>query len=157
MELFYAGDGEVSAEAVQALEPLGVTLLDLYHHHVDTVGVSGGAFAHIPLRGWQAKAMAVQAASFEEILWLDCDCLPVQDPAPLFDSDEYRRTGSLFWPDLSVDPHWLTAGFLQRYGLDMREGDRELDAGQFVLHRLRCWAPLQVAVPFCAHLACWRH
>ena len=138
VELFYAGVDEMSAEMVQLLEPLGVSCLDIYH--------SEGVLHDMHLRGWQVKALAVYHSSFSKCIWLDTDALPARDPAWVFDTAEFREKGNIFWQDWSTDPHWITKDFFQAYGLNMRIGDRELEAGQFALDKSRCWVPLNVAL-----------
>ena len=49
--------------------------------------------------GWVVKAQMLYHTSFEEVLVLDSDNVPLRDPAFLFDSMEYRAHGNLFWPD----------------------------------------------------------
>ncbi|KAJ1475257.1 mannosyltransferase putative-domain-containing protein, partial [Baffinella frigidus] len=92
------------------------------------------------------KVLAVYHASFTQLLWLDADSVPARDPSWVFASGEFTRTGSIFWQDWSTDPHWLSAEFMHAYGLEMRVGDRELEAGQFALDKIRCWVPLNVAL-----------
>jgi hypothetical protein len=48
---------------------------------------------------FQIKAAAVINSSFKEILYLDSDNLPATDPSFLFETEEYKSTGALFWPD----------------------------------------------------------
>lgn len=143
VELFYAGPDEMSAEAVEVMAGLNVTCLDIYH--------SPGVPVDMPLRGWQLKAFAVVHASFEELLWLDADSVPAQNPEFLFDGEVMGRFGSHFWPDWSTDPHWLTPSFFTAYGLEMKEGERELEAGQFLLLKPRCWVALQVVLYLNTH------
>ncbi len=75
--------------------------------------------------GFAIKPFALLASSFPEILLLDADCVPLRDPAPLFDAPRYRASGNLFWSDswlLSVQvdhPHPLRI-FALRDGVDRR-------------------------------------
>ncbi|GMF28072.1 unnamed protein product [Phytophthora lilii] len=46
-----------------------------------------------------AKVHAVYNSAFDQVLFLDADNVPVRDPAYLFESDEFVRTGAVFWPD----------------------------------------------------------
>lgn len=39
------------------------------------------------------------SSSDAQMLFLDADCLPLVDPAVLFEDPEYVKHGSLFWPD----------------------------------------------------------
>ena len=123
----------------QVVEGLDVQVLDIYH----SVDASDG---ELPLRGFQMKAFAVLHSSFEQVLWLDSDAVPARNLTTLFDNSLYQRHGSLFWQDWSLDPHWLTAEWMAVYGMQMRAGEREVEAGQFVLCKRRAWLPLQLAV-----------
>jgi len=43
------------------------------------------------------------ATQFTEVIYLDSDNIPLRDPVELFDSVEYKQSGSVFWPDLNKD------------------------------------------------------
>jgi len=139
VELYYAGASEMSAQVVQVLNEMDVAVLDMHHS-------LAGDDAQLALRGFQIKAFAVLHSSFEEVLWLDSDSVPASDVSKAFESSAFRQHGSLFWQDWSRDPHWLTPQFLAAYGLHMQHGERELEAGQFVLCKRRCWTALQMVV-----------
>ncbi|KAL4424089.1 hypothetical protein ABPG75_001390 [Micractinium tetrahymenae] len=49
--------------------------------------------------GWKVKMFALYAAPFDEVLILDGDSTPLQDPAPLFEHPAFRRHGVMAWPD----------------------------------------------------------
>lgn len=52
------------------------------------------------------KAESIVASSFNEVLYLDSDNVPLRDPAYLFDSELYagkNQPGVVFWPDLNKD------------------------------------------------------
>ncbi|OWZ00288.1 hypothetical protein PHMEG_00028556 [Phytophthora megakarya] len=46
-----------------------------------------------------AKVYAIYNSAFDQVLFLDADNVPVRDPAFLFRSEEFVRTGAVFWPD----------------------------------------------------------
>lgn len=50
-------------------------------------------------KNFHLKAAAIVNSAFEELLYLDSDNIPVRDPAFLFDTPNYRRTGAVFWSD----------------------------------------------------------
>ena len=139
VQMYYAGPSEMSAEAVQVFNDLDVTVLDIYHS-------LEGADAELPLRGFQIKAFAVLHSSFEQVLWLDSDAVPATNVTHVFSSETFNKHGSLFWQDWSRDPHWLTPQFMAAYGLHMHVGERELEAGQFVLWKRRTWHALQLVL-----------
>jgi hypothetical protein len=45
------------------------------------------------------KAIVLMLSSFQEVLLLDADQVPVADPASLFSDAGYQETGALLWPD----------------------------------------------------------
>ena len=50
-------------------------------------------------KNFQIKVAAWVNSGFEEIIGLDSDVLPVRDPEYLFETEEYRKYGQIFWPD----------------------------------------------------------
>jgi len=54
----------------------------------------------------QIKADAIIASSFEEVLYLDSDNIPLRDPTYLFDTELYAEEGrprAVFWGDITKD------------------------------------------------------
>ena len=61
------------------------------------------------------KAESIVASSFDEVLYLDSDNVPLADPAHLFDSELYagkNQPGIVFWPDLNKDHRASCCSFL---------------------------------------------
>ncbi|KAL4906786.1 hypothetical protein BDW74DRAFT_127440 [Aspergillus multicolor] len=52
-----------------------------------------------PIKGFQLKAFSMVFSSFENVLWLDSDCVPLHDPAPLLTNAPFTNTGLVTWPD----------------------------------------------------------
>lgn len=80
------------------------------------------------------------------MLVLDGDSMPVQDPEMLFDHPEYRRTGSMFWPDSLCERVEL---FNQLDGVDdpwqaARWGPWQAETGQVLLNRCADWVHRRV-------------
>jgi alpha-N-acetylglucosamine transferase len=87
--------GELTATDERELRALGATPRDL-----------GGADVLIPMReikgrqkNFQIKVAAWVNSAFEEIIGLDSDVMPVRELSYLFETDVYKRTGQIFWPD----------------------------------------------------------
>lgn len=95
-------------------------------------------------RGFQLKPLAVLHSEFKELIWLDADNLPLEPLDALFDLPDYTRTGALFWPDLP-SARWTQDALFEDLGLDPRRNREqpELESGQMVLDRSRCWRSLQ--------------
>jgi hypothetical protein len=87
--------GELTAFDVQILTDLGATPRDL--------GANDVLVPMKEIRGrqknFQIKVAAWVNSAFEEIIGLDSDVMPVRDPSYLFETDVYKRTGQIFWPD----------------------------------------------------------
>jgi alpha 1,2-mannosyltransferase len=53
----------------------------------------------IPFKGYQFKSLALLAASFDDVLFLDSDNVLVSNPEPLFEKDPFKTMGMVTWPD----------------------------------------------------------
>ena len=60
--------------------------------------------ATVEISRYQYKILSILFSSFEEVLFLDSDCFPVQDPDVLFESEPFNSTGLVLWPDF-----WYTS------------------------------------------------
>lgn len=49
--------------------------------------------------GYQYKTLALLVSSFEDVLLLDADNAPVQDPGHIFEDKVYKDTHLIIWPD----------------------------------------------------------
>ncbi|KAL9108334.1 MAG: hypothetical protein Q9227_006933 [Pyrenula ochraceoflavens] len=52
---------------------------------------------------YQYKIFAILFSSFEQLLFLDADSFPIHNPDVLFDSDPFKSTGLVTWPDFWID------------------------------------------------------
>src|SRR5262249_16652562 len=73
------------------------------------------------------KPYAMIHSKFREVLWLDADQVPVQNPEFLFDTPEYRAHGAVFWPDygrFAADhPMWRLTGIEYRDEPEVQGGE----------------------------------
>ena len=69
----------LNAKCVVLTEALGVESIDIAH--------------------FQLKSFAILFSSFEEVVWMDSDCLIINDPAVALDSKPFTETGYVLWPD----------------------------------------------------------
>ena len=51
------------------------------------------------IEGFQIKSFAILFSSFEKLLWLDADCVPLHDPAVILYSEPFKSIGFVTWPD----------------------------------------------------------
>lgn len=100
------------------------------------------------LGGWQSKPFAITHSPFAEVLFLDADNLVLRDPSPLFDSPEYQRSGSLFWPDFKTVPsdYWAIRPFAWEFLELPPRIDAEIESGQLLINKPHCWRALQATL-----------
>ena len=53
----------------------------------------------VKVEHYQLKVLAILFSSYESVLYLDSDCMALLDPKELFDSEPFRSTGLVLWPD----------------------------------------------------------
>jgi len=133
IEVWYVTDEERDEDWIELVEPFGVTCrrakIDTHHPHPRSLG-------------WSAKSHAMINSRFEEVLFLDADNVPAVDPTFLFDEDEYRRTGAVFWPDVGRMPPDRAAW--EVFGVAYRD-ERAFESGQMLIDKGRCWRALHLA------------
>lgn len=56
-------------------------------------------FKKFDFKGYQYKALAILLSSFENVLFLDSDNIPVRNPDALFESEPFTSHGLIVWPD----------------------------------------------------------
>jgi hypothetical protein len=80
IEVFYNGAAELPSNAISHVEgTYKVRFVD-----VSTMPEARG----VDLRGYQLKAFAIVLSSFEEVLWLDSDNIPLVNPTLVFDLEQ---------------------------------------------------------------------
>ncbi|KAG2518181.1 hypothetical protein BBO99_00007551 [Phytophthora kernoviae] len=105
--------------------------------------------------GFATKVFAIYHSSFERVLFLDADNTPVKDPTFLFESQEFVKTGAVFWPDFwhpartifNIQPHSLIWELLDLPFVSMFEQE----SGQLLVDRRRHAAPLELVKFFAFH------
>lgn len=142
VEVWYMGKGEMDDNMKSVMS----SLANVYF--VDALEI----VASLPkkpriLNGWELKPFSIIHSRFEEVLFLDADCIPLINPEHLFDSAEYKSTGSIFWPD--IPPHdrkeWLPAVVWENCGMAYRD-EVDFESGQMLINKKECWKPLQVTM-----------
>ena len=118
--------------------------------HLDVELVNGflatGASDFSRLGGFECKIHAIVNCPFEQVLLIDADNIPLMDPAIIFDSEQFKRYGQVFWPDFYYKPQHRYAIRAQAWkdlGLEPCAG-LELESGQLAVNRLACWEELQI-------------
>ncbi|CUS25219.1 LAQU0S37e00210g1_1 [Lachancea quebecensis] len=113
--------GDVSAEAMRSIVDVGRRLstqnTNTAAHEFDTPQDVWFVDAkrcieskdHVLFKRFSNKWIASLFNSFEEMILMDSDAVPFINPETLFDSDEYREAGALFFKDRLIDEHIKTS------------------------------------------------
>jgi len=140
VEIWHRGPQEWSEALTGLFEPHGVRVVD-----------ASEVLRRYPAKidhKYGIKPYAILHSSFHEVLWLDADQVPVQDPTFLFDSPQFKETGAVFWPDYyrfdADNPIW-------RYTNVPYRDEPEVQGGELLIDKVRCWKPLRLALWFNEH------
>ncbi|KAJ3402056.1 ATP binding domain 4 [Chytriomyces hyalinus] len=104
------------------------------------------------LRLGAPKVDAILSSPFQQLLFLDPDVMPLRDPTYLFETNQFRKTGALFWPDFKSTPK---TSDIWKITSQPYEFEFEFESGQIVLDKSRndVLLALKVAHYFCRESA----
>ncbi|WP_337660506.1 hypothetical protein [Anderseniella sp. Alg231-50] len=106
IEIWHLGPAEMPAFLTNIFARMGCKT-------VDALSVGSSKVSEF-VDGWQLKALALKHSSFEEVILLDADQVPLGNPAAILDWREYAETGAVFWPDIvhiaAENPVWQLLG-----------------------------------------------
>ncbi len=140
IEIWYLGPREVDGRMKEVVAPLGVTCVDALEMRK--------RFPSRILNGWELKAYALLYSRFEEVLLLDADNVPVANPEFLFETQAYKETGAIFWPDLlRLAPDRQIWNYC---GVPFRD-EPEFESGQIVVDKRISWRALNLAMWYNEH------
>ena len=91
---------------------------------------------------YQWKAFVMLFSSFEEILFLDADSIPIKNPDAVFESKVYHDTGAVLWPDYwkHTGSPWLPYAIgISDGASEMLQDERSVESGQIVWNKHRHW------------------
>lgn len=138
--------GEIHEWHREALNGLNVSLVDA----TEMLRKQPAVITH----GWTLKPYAIVNSSFDEVLYLDSDVIPLRsDFLSLFDSPEFAAHGAIYFPDrpgrsiTDLKPHQWEAMGLKAGGIS------GIESGEIYVSKSRCWKELNLALWQCEH---WR-
>ncbi|KAK3249265.1 hypothetical protein CYMTET_41296 [Cymbomonas tetramitiformis] len=106
--------------------------------------------AQVAFRGYRCKVFSIIFSRFEEVLFLDSDNIPLEDPTLLFFTEEYKASGAIFWPD--IWPETVAPDFYRILRLSPgTQVNGTHDSGQLLIRKQQCWRPLLLAAFFNLH------
>ncbi|GAQ83978.1 hypothetical protein KFL_001710080 [Klebsormidium nitens] len=142
VEIWYSGDvsPDVMTSLLTSYSKLVIKNVANYASDDDLRSTETSQGEHV----FQAKPIAILHSSFEEVLFLDADNIPMANPAALFRSAQYQTTGALFWPDFwrtaTGNPIWSILGVSSQ--------GQEQESGQIFVDKRRAWKALNLAFFF---------
>ena len=135
IEIWHLGPAEMPDFLAKIFENMGCAILDAQ-------SPGSGKNSRI-YDGWQLKTFALKHSSFEQVILLDADQVPLCDPALLLEWPEYKETGAVFWPDVvdiaAENPVW------QMLGLDPGQV-RSWESGQMCINKKMQWRSINLVL-----------
>ncbi|KAJ1562879.1 hypothetical protein HK405_006609, partial [Cladochytrium tenue] len=129
---------QVSPDNLEKLSSYNITLIDI----TDTIKQYDWSTSEMSLGG--VKADTILAAPYEQVLFLDPDVMPVQNPLKFFESKTFKRNGALFWPDfMKRDRYsdlWKVMNLQDQYA-----PSQEIESGQIFVDKRLAWKGLKLA------------
>ena len=93
IQVFHLGQVEIPKNLRPEFAKLNVELVDAHEtrqkHWMRKLG------------GWELKAFAAARCRFDEVCFVDADCLLTVDPTLIWDDPEYQAAGALFCSDVN--------------------------------------------------------
>ncbi|MCJ1383556.1 hypothetical protein MMC17_006670 [Xylographa soralifera] len=97
---------------------------------------------------YQWKIFTIVFSSFQEVIFLDADDIPIRNPDVIFDSAIYRDKGAILWPDYwkHTGSPWLPYIIgINDEASDMLQEEKSAESGQLVWDKERHWKSLCLA------------
>ncbi|KAG2417482.1 hypothetical protein HFD88_008701 [Aspergillus terreus] len=94
---------------------------------------------------FQLKIFAVLFSSFEEVIWMDADCFPLDKPEILLNNEPYKSNGLVTWPDFwgsSVSPEYFR---ISRQEVPPMTERQSSEAGIFLVSKQNHYVTLLLA------------
>lgn len=129
-------------------------------------------FEKFEIHGFQLKVLSILASSFDDVLFLDADSVPLIDVENIFLKEPYTSTGYIIWPDYwyrTTSPHYydiagLTLGprvrgdllitdptLIPQADLENALPDKSSESGQIVIKKSQHYKTLLLATYYNLH------
>jgi len=132
VEIWYTGE-ELTLETIEVLETFNVKCKNAADYSSEEV------------ESYCLKPFAILHSEFKEVLYLDADNNCMTDPAYLFDCEEFKTFGAVFWPDFwktgRNNPIWQIVDSADYEAI-------EQESGQILINKERCWRELNLCLYF---------
>jgi hypothetical protein len=143
IQVFYLGAKEISRRLRPYFEKLDVELVDAQElrktHWMRRLG------------GWELKAYAAARCRFDEVCFVDADCLLSVDPSVVWDDPEYQEKGALFFSDMNKCRLSQWHYFYAQVPIP----EKEFESGVFFWNRQRSWPGILMTMWILQHSEVW--
>jgi alpha 1,2-mannosyltransferase len=95
------------------------------------------------IKGYELKPFSVLASSFNEVLLIDADNIPIKNVEKLFDMQIFQTTGSAFWCDYWSD--WVDEEFYKIMDIGFKQSSNDIESGQLMVNKSKCWKAINLA------------
>jgi len=139
IQVWHLGSQEMDQRMCSLLSSLGAECVD-----------ASKVRKRFPMRvmgGWELKPYAIIHSPFRKVLFLDADNVPVVNPEFLFQTQEFEKTGAIFWPDFEHSRQEKTLAIWRSCSL-REPKEREFESGQILVDKKGCWRALQLTLWF---------
>lgn len=153
VQIWYCGPDEMSdvwRTIYSDLYP-GVKFCDVFDYFSSKL-YSAGMFKDRTLpdsilegRRWYLKPVAIINSPYKEVLFLDADIVPYENPATWFEWDCFKEA-DVFMPDLNDLDHSFPWKY---FGLEPRVCPGQ-ESGMMLIDKERAWRPLQLLLWLCS-------
>ena len=100
---------------------------------------------------YQWKVFTIMFSSFAEVLFIDGDNMPIQNPDDMFEAEDYAATGVVLWPD-----YWKNTGSpflpfvmgISDEASEMMRDQKTVESGELLWNKERHWEVSSKATAF---------
>lgn len=143
IQVFHLGEKEISKRLRPHFAALNVELVDALvlreKHWMRKLG------------GWELKAFAAARCRFDEVCFVDADCLLTSDPHTIWDDPDYQERGALFFSDVNKcrmsEWHYFHA--------QVRVPEKEFESGVYFWNRQKSWSGILMTLWILQHSEIW--
>lgn len=135
IELWYIGAYEMDDTAKALFAGMAVTFVDCMDKLAEVSSRRIG--------GWEMNPYSIIHSSFQEVVFLDADNVPLIDVETMFDWPGYQNTGAVFWPDYNRLPDRRSIWKLLQIPY---QDESEFESGQIVVDKRKCWKELHLTM-----------
>ncbi len=143
IQVFYLGPQEIPKRLRAHFAELNVELVDALalreKHWMRRLG------------GWELKAFCAARCRFDDVCFVDADCLLSIDPTTIWDDPEYREAGALFFSDVNQCRLSQWHYFFAQVPVPAKE----FESGVFFWNRQASWPGILMTMWILEHSEIW--